>query len=77
MNRKARGMTTNPPFPYDRDDTSRYSLEEIAIEFILWDAIGWSDKDRCEWMMLAIAYNFEEPEWESQFQAFPGAYIDA
>jgi hypothetical protein len=56
-------MVTNPPFPYDRYDSSRYSLVEIAIELIMWDsAFHWSDKERCQGIMLAIEYNFPEAE---------------
>ena len=74
-------MTTNPPFPFDRYDTSKYSLVEIGEEFIMWDTTGpyvtgepWSDEDRCRWIMLAIEFNFPESEWETKFQEFPEAY---
>lgn len=84
VDRRALDMTTNPPFPYDRKDISTYDLVEIAVEFIMWDSAGplvigksWPDKDRCRWIMLAIAYNFPEDQWEAKFKEFPAAYKKA
>jgi hypothetical protein len=72
---KAVRTFVNPPFPYDEYDTTRYNLEQIAIEFILWDtSFKWSYTERCKWIMLAIAYNYPEQEWEGKLQAFPNAY---
>jgi hypothetical protein len=84
IDRRALSMTTNPPFPYDRNDISKYTLVEIAVEFIMWDSAGpfvtgesWPDTDRCRWIMLAIEYNFPHDQWEAKFKHFPAAYKKA
>jgi hypothetical protein len=40
MNRRALGLPVSPPWPWDDNNTSKYNLVEIAIEFIMWDATG-------------------------------------
>jgi hypothetical protein len=40
INRRARGLSVNPPFPWDDNDSSKFSLEEIALEFISWINAG-------------------------------------
>ena len=78
VNRRALGMPTNPPFPWDDNDASKYSLVEIAVEFIMWDAVSdWPDGDRCRFIMLGIEHNFPEDERETKFNEFPQAYDKA
>src|SRR5687768_11850291 len=75
MDRRALGLPVSPPWPWDDNDTSKYSLVEIAVEFIMWDATdNYSDEDRCRFNMLAIQCNFPHEEWEARFKDFPNAY---
>jgi hypothetical protein len=68
----------SPPWPYDTHDRSKYSLEQIAMEFIMWDSpFEWWDVDRCRRIMLTIVYNSPRSQWEARFREFPRPYEKA
>src|SRR4051812_9945921 len=68
-------MPMNPPIHRDKNDTSKYSFEEIAEEFITWDAAITRDTIlRISFVESAVTYNFPDQPLAELLPQFLEAY---
>src|SRR5689334_16421400 len=61
INRRALGRVVSPPFAWDDNDSSHYSLEEIADEFMMWDIVAtWDEDVRRQFLYDAFEQSFPD-----------------